>query len=104
MSAADATGLALAVAMVLAGLVALGLYRSDWEHFGVKVAVRVALGVLLGIAAVVMAQRAGLIVGYWHGAFLAQAWVVTWLGVCGTRLFVRAVDRWLRVMGARADG
>lgn len=104
MSPADASGLALSVAMVLAGLMASGLYRWDWAHFGAKVAARVIVGVGLGILAVLIIQRAGLINGRWHGVFLAQAWLVMSVGVCGTRLFVRAVDRWLRVMGERANG
>ena len=104
MSPADASGLAFSVAMVLAGLMASGLYRWDWAHFGVKVAARVVIGVGLGIAAVLLIQRAGLINGRWHGAFLVEAWFVMAIGVCGTRLFVRAVDRWLRVMGNRAHG
>ena len=104
MSPADASGLALSVAMVLAGLMASGLYRWDWAHFGWKVAARVIVGAGLGILAVTLIQRAGLINGRWHGVFLVQAWLVMSVGVCGTRLFVRAIDRWLRVMGARANG
>ncbi len=104
MSPDDASGLALAVAFVLAGLMAAGLYRWDWTYFGFKVAARAVAGVGIAVLAMALVQRASLVDGRWHGGLLVQTWIVMSIGVCGTRLFVRAVDRWLRMMGTRANG
>jgi UDP-GlcNAc:undecaprenyl-phosphate GlcNAc-1-phosphate transferase len=96
--------LALSVAAILIGLFSARLYRWDWEHFGIGVAARIGGGVLLGLLTSAVIQRLSAVSQASDAVSLGQAWVAVAVSLCGTRLAVRAIDRWLRLMGARAHG
>jgi len=96
-AAAPESVLPAAAAMV--ALLAVGLYRWDWVHFGVGVAARIWAGSLLGVA--MGAWVAGL-TGTgpsWSVTLVGAAWVLVAASVCGTRIAIRALDRWLHRWG-----
>jgi UDP-GlcNAc:undecaprenyl-phosphate GlcNAc-1-phosphate transferase len=101
-STASPPELSAAVASVVVGLFALGLYRWDWEHFGVNVATRVVAGAGAGLAATAVLQRLLPLGDPSSPAMLVLAWLTVGISVCGTRIAVRVIDRWLhRLGGAR---
>ena len=96
------SGLSVTVACVSIAFFALGLYRRDWAHFGLRVAARIALAAAIGLAAAGLLQRVLPPGAPWAPATLAAAWVLVLLSVCGTRVVVRTLDAWLhRAGGAR---
>lgn len=88
----------LPAAAVMVALLGVGVYRWDWVHFGLPMAARIAAGGLLGLAAgaLVNGLRDG---GSWAPALVAAAWLFVAGSVCGTRLAIRGIDRWLHRWG-----
>jgi UDP-GlcNAc:undecaprenyl-phosphate GlcNAc-1-phosphate transferase len=97
-SAASAE-LSAAVACVAVGLFSTGLYRWDWVHYGLGVAARIAGGAALGLVAAMVLQRLAMQGAAWPPVVFGAAWVMVALSVCGTRVAVRAIDRWLHRLG-----
>jgi len=94
--------LSAAVACVVIGLFALGLYRWDWAHFGLTVAARIVAGAGAGLVATAVLQRVIAVGEPFSALMLAAAWLMVSVGVCGTRIAVRVIDQWLhRLGGAR---
>ena len=91
--------LSAAVACVVVGLFAMGLYRWDWAHFGVNVAARIVAGAGAGLAAMAVLQRALPIQDPFSVMMLTLAWLTVGISVCGTRIAVRVIDRWLHRLG-----
>jgi UDP-GlcNAc:undecaprenyl-phosphate/decaprenyl-phosphate GlcNAc-1-phosphate transferase len=101
-NAASPPELSAAVASVVVGLFTMGLYRWDWAHFGINVAARIVAGAAAGLMATSVLQRL-LPIGTPFSTMMSMlAWLTASLGVCGTRIAVRVIDRWLhRLGGAR---
>lgn len=93
------SGLSVAVACVSLALFAVGLYRWDWMHFGVNVAVRILAGSAVGLGLAGLLQRVLPPGVSWATGTLASAWLIVSLAVCGTRVVVRTLDAWLHRMG-----
>jgi UDP-GlcNAc:undecaprenyl-phosphate/decaprenyl-phosphate GlcNAc-1-phosphate transferase len=90
-------------ATVMIALLAVGLYRWDWMHFGPPLAGRIVTGCLIGVAGGAwLGQFAGA-GSAWPVRSLVTAWGFVAGGVCGTRLAIRVIDRWLHLWG-RAGG
>jgi hypothetical protein len=88
----------VAVALVLAGLLAQGVYRTDWQHFSLREGFTIAVGSTIGLsAAFALSGRLGDGV-----AVFAMALIATMLAIGGTRLFARALDLALRA-GQKID-
>ncbi len=100
----EAAPLALSVAAIMVALYAAGVYRWDWVQFGPGLSARIGAGTAAGLLAAGAAQAIGLAGPAWSGAILLEAWLLATAGACGTRLFVRAVDNWLRRLGGEARG
>ncbi len=98
-STASPPELSAAVAGVVVGLFAMGLYRRDWAHFGVSVATRIVAGAGAGLVATAALQRALPLGDPFPLVMLIPAWLTVGLGVCGTRVAVRVIDRWLHALG-----
>jgi UDP-GlcNAc:undecaprenyl-phosphate GlcNAc-1-phosphate transferase len=92
-------GLSVALASVMVGLFAVGLYRWDWVHFGAGVAARIAGGAALGLVAASVLQRAAPMGEPWAGVVLGMSWAVATMGLCATRVTVRSLDQWLHKLG-----
>lgn len=92
-------GLPVAVAAVMLGLFAAGLYRADGEQLGLPVVARLAVGAMAGLVAVAALQRLTPAGSLWPVASLAMAAVVVSVSVCVTRLVIRTFDRWLHERG-----
>jgi hypothetical protein len=91
-----------AVACVVVGLFALGLYRRDWVHFDLRVAGRIMAGAGAGLAVTAALQRLMTFGEPLSLPALGTAWLMVAGGVCATRVAVRVIDRWLhRLGGAR---
>lgn len=93
----------VAVAAVLLGLFALGLYRTDWQHFSLYEVRSIVAGTATGLAAAaaVMAltgRASGLPLGVFAVAFGG-----TVLMLAGTRLFVRTLADSLRPQPTDAE-
>jgi UDP-GlcNAc:undecaprenyl-phosphate/decaprenyl-phosphate GlcNAc-1-phosphate transferase len=82
----------VAVALVLAGLLAQGLYRTDWQQFSLREGFTIAVGTTIGLSATfALFGRLG------DGlAVFVIALGATMLAIAGTRLFARALDLALR--------
>ena len=91
--------LSAAVACVVVGLFAMGLYRWDWAHFGVNVAARIVAGAGAGLVAMAALQRVLPIEDPFSVMMLILAWLTVGISVCGTRIAVRVIDRWLHRLG-----
>ncbi len=98
-STASPPELSAAVACVVVGLFAMGLYRWDWAHFGVNVAARIVAGAGAGLLAMAALQRALPIDDPFSVTMLILAWLTVGISVCGTRIAVRVIDRWLHRLG-----
>ncbi len=94
-----ATYAVVPAAAVMMALLAVGLYRWDWMHFGPSLAARIAAGSLSGL---VLGARGGSVVGpmpAWPWGTILAGWIFVAAGVCGTRVAVRVIDRWLHRWG-----
>jgi hypothetical protein len=68
-------------------------------HYGLGVAARIAGGAALGLVAAMVLQRLAMQGAAWPPVVFGAAWVMVALSVCGTRVAVRAIDRWLHRLG-----
>jgi UDP-GlcNAc:undecaprenyl-phosphate GlcNAc-1-phosphate transferase len=94
---------AVAVASVLLGLFAQGLYRTDWQHFSLHEVRAIVAGTTLGMAATFVA----LTLAEGWGRYPASVFVIALgaivLMLSGSRLFVRSLADWLRREPAGAE-
>ena len=95
----DAASSVLPGAAVMVSLLAMGLYRFDWAHFGGPMAVRIAAGVIAGLILGGVADRLTSPASAWTTSVMAGAWAVVAGSVCGTRMAIRILDRWLHQWG-----
>jgi len=86
----------VAVATVLAGLLLQGLYRTDWQHFSVRSAWSIVVGVTLGLGVTFSVLAAGPFSDAPDVTTFAAAWATTVVSVVGTRLFVKWLNAALR--------
>jgi UDP-GlcNAc:undecaprenyl-phosphate GlcNAc-1-phosphate transferase len=91
--------LSAAVACVVVGLFTMGLYRWDWVHFGATVAVRIVVGAAAGLVATAVLQRVIALGEPFSALMLGMAWLLVSASVCGTRIAIRIIDRWLHRLG-----
>jgi len=86
----------VAVATVLAGLLFQGLYRTDWQHFSMRSAWSIMVGVTLGLGVTFGFLARGAFSGERNVTIFAAAWATTVVSVVGTRLFVKSLNAALR--------
>jgi UDP-GlcNAc:undecaprenyl-phosphate/decaprenyl-phosphate GlcNAc-1-phosphate transferase len=96
---AEAAAAVLPSAAVMVALLAVGLYRWDWAHFGGPVAARIGGGVLAGLVLGIVVDRLAGPAPIWTAMRGGTAWLIAAGSVCGTRLAIRAIDRWLHQWG-----
>jgi UDP-GlcNAc:undecaprenyl-phosphate GlcNAc-1-phosphate transferase len=90
---------ALQVAAGLMALFAGGLYRIDWTEFGVRDVTIITSGAAIGVASTWLASAMVPVLATVTAGSLAAAFALVVVGLCGTRVFVRALDRHLRRIG-----
>ena len=83
----------VAVATVLAGLLVLGLYRTDWQQFSAREGVSIVLGTTTGLAVTLGLFIGGPLATGDRLATFVAAWGATTASLAGTRLFVRVARR-----------
>lgn len=81
----------IAVACVLLGLFARGLYRTDWQHFSVHEIRDIVGGAVLGLAACLGILLLSRMATTWPFGLVAVALGGTVLMLAGSRLFVRGL-------------
>lgn len=84
------------VAVMLLTLFVRGMYRVDWQDFGVKEVRTIVGGAALGVACSWVVEAAVLGSGEVEMRLFAAAWGAIVLGLCGTRVFVRTLDEKIR--------
>lgn len=86
----------VSVAAVLLGLFALGLYRTDWQHFSLHEVRAIVTGSALGLTATFVTSRVLERLGGLSVSVFVVAFGATVLMLAGTRLFVRTLADSLR--------
>jgi UDP-GlcNAc:undecaprenyl-phosphate GlcNAc-1-phosphate transferase len=84
------------VAVMLLTLFVRGMYRVDWQDFGVKEVRTIVGGAALGVAFSWLVEAAVLQSAEMETRLFAAAWGSIVLGLCGTRVFVRTLDEKIR--------
>lgn len=84
------------VAVMLVTLLARGMYRVDWQDFGVKEVRTIVGGATLGVAFTWLLEAIVLGGAGVEPRLFAAAWGTIVLGLCGTRVFVRTIDEKIR--------
>jgi hypothetical protein len=75
------------------------LYRIDWTEFGVRDVTIITSGAAIGVASTWLASAMVPVLAPVTAGSLAAAFALVVVGLCGTRVFVRALDRHLRRIG-----
>ncbi len=84
------------VAVMLLTLFVRGMYRVDWQDFGVKEVRTIVGGAALGVAFSWLVEATMLRSVEVEVRLFAAAWGSIVLGLCGTRVFVRTLDEKIR--------
>jgi len=87
------------VAVMLLTLFMRGMYRVDWQDFGVKEVRTIVGGAALGVAFSWLVEATMLHSSDVEIRLFAAAWGSIVLGLCGTRVFVRTLDEKIRREG-----
>ena len=84
------------VAVMLLTLSMRGMYRVDWQDFGLREVRTIVGGAALGVAFSWVVEATVLHSAEVEIRLFAAAWGAIVLGLCGTRVFVRTLDEKIR--------